>query len=251
VLGKKKITKAEEAAEQDEPHLHLATPRGRGVDRSGAVGQICGCDDARRREGGVGPALVLQHCVQPHLHAEAARVVLRPELTHPGLVSLMGLPTPPTLTLCVAVFRALCLNPGTDAESSKRVPLKEKVTASAPYSMVLYMLGFRSDTVAVTLKEMVELDAGSAGASANRCSTASSAVALGGNTTPKASTRTVMRLGFFWIRTGEEKQGSRAGVHWWGGESVRIGRQRDSMAYQTVQILGRQNMSEAAYPLPP
>jgi hypothetical protein len=51
-LGKKKITKAEEAAQQDEPHLRLAAPRGRGVDRSGAVGQICGCDDARRREGG-------------------------------------------------------------------------------------------------------------------------------------------------------------------------------------------------------
>jgi hypothetical protein len=58
-------------------------------------------------------------------------------------------------------------------------------------------VGFRSDNVAVTLKEMVELDAGSAGASANRCSMASSTVALGGNTMPKASTRTVMRLGFF------------------------------------------------------
>jgi hypothetical protein len=54
----------------------------------------------------------------------------------------------------------------------------------------------------------------------------------------------------FWIRTGEEKQGSRAGVHG-GGESVRIGRQRASMAYRTVQIAGRQNMSEAAYPLEP
>jgi hypothetical protein len=63
----------------------------RGVDRSGAVGQICGCDDARRREGGVGSALVLEHRVQPHLHAEAARVVLRPKLTHPGSGQLDGL----------------------------------------------------------------------------------------------------------------------------------------------------------------
>jgi hypothetical protein len=30
---------------------------------------------------------------------------------------------------------------------------------------------------------------------------------------------------------------------------VRIGRQRVCMAYRTVQIAGRQNMSEAAYPL--
>jgi hypothetical protein len=41
-------------------------------------------------------------------------------------------------------------------------------------------LGRPLQLVPRTLKEMVELDAGSAGASANRCSTASSAVALGG-----------------------------------------------------------------------
>jgi hypothetical protein len=191
---------------------------GEGVDRSGAVGQICGCNDARRREGGVGLALVLEHRVQPSRISTPKLPVsfsTRNSPT-PGLVSLMGLPTPPTLTLCVAVFCALCLNPGTDAESSKQVPLKKKVTASAPYSMDRYMLGFLSDTVAVTLKEMVELDAESVGASTN-CSTAASVVALGENTMPKASTRTVMRLGFFWIRTGEEKQGSRAGVHRGGG----------------------------------
>jgi hypothetical protein len=33
-----------------------------------------------------------------------------------------------------------------------------------------------------------------------------------------------------------------------GEESAHIGRQRDSMAYRTVQIAGRQNMSEAGYP---
>jgi hypothetical protein len=145
----------------------------------------------------VGPALVLEHRVQPHLHAEAACVVLRLELTHPGPGQLDGLAHAADSHALCRRLPCLVLDPGTDAESSKQVPLKEKVTASTPYSMDRYMLGFRSDTVAVTLKEMVELDAGSAGASANRCSTASSAVALGGNTMPKASTRTVMRLGFF------------------------------------------------------
>jgi hypothetical protein len=83
---------------------------------------------------------------------------------------------------------------------------------------------------------MVELDAGSAGASANRCSTTLSVVALGGNTMSKASTRTVMRLGFFGSEQ-ERKNKDRervciGGVE--GGESVRIGRQRASMAYRTV-----------------
>jgi hypothetical protein len=134
----------------------------------------------------VGPALVLEHRVQPSRISTPKLPVLFSARNSPtpGLVSLMGLPTPPTFTLRVAVFRALCLNPGTDAESSKQVPLKEKVTTSTPYSMDRYMLEFRSDTVAVTLKEMVELDAESVGASTN-CSTAASAVALGGNTMPK------------------------------------------------------------------
>jgi hypothetical protein len=42
---------------------------------------------------------------------------------------------------------------------------------------------------------------------------------------------------------------------WWGrcvgGESVRIGRLRDSRAYWTVEIVGRQNKAETAYPLEP
>jgi hypothetical protein len=36
-----------------------------------------------------------------------------------------------------------------------------------------------------------------------------------------------------------------------GGESVRIGRLRDSKAYWTVEIVGRQNQAEATYPLEP
>jgi hypothetical protein len=36
-----------------------------------------------------------------------------------------------------------------------------------------------------------------------------------------------------------------------GGESARIGRLRDSRAYWTVEIVGRQNKAEAAYPLEP
>jgi hypothetical protein len=98
--------------------------------------------------------------------------------------------------------------------------------------------------VAVTLKEMVELDAGSAGASANRCSTASSAVALGGGEHQDGDEARV----FF---GSEEKYRSRAGVRIGegGGGRVRIGRQRVCTAYRTVQIAGRQNMSGAAYPL--
>jgi hypothetical protein len=37
----------------------------------------------------------------------------------------------------------------------------------------------------------------------------------------------------------------------WGGESLRIRRLRDSKAYWTVEIVGRQNQAEAAYPLEP
>uniref|UniRef100_A0A0A8ZCG6 Uncharacterized protein n=1 Tax=Arundo donax TaxID=35708 RepID=A0A0A8ZCG6_ARUDO len=44
----------------------------------------------------------------------------------------MGLSTPPTVTWNVAVFLALLSNAGTVADSSKRVPLKEKATASGP-----------------------------------------------------------------------------------------------------------------------
>jgi hypothetical protein len=36
-----------------------------------------------------------------------------------------------------------------------------------------------------------------------------------------------------------------------GGESVRIGRLRDSKVYWTVEIVGRQNQADAAYPLEP
>jgi hypothetical protein len=43
--------------------------------------------------------------------------------------------------------------------------------------------------------------------------------------------------------------GSRAGVR--GGESARIGRERDSRAYWTVEIVGRQNKAEAGYPIEP
>jgi hypothetical protein len=51
--------------------------------------QLERADDDERALGG--PALVLEHRVQPHLHAEAARVVLRPELAHPGPGQLDGL----------------------------------------------------------------------------------------------------------------------------------------------------------------
>jgi hypothetical protein len=99
--------------------------------------------------------------------------------------------------------------------------------------------------VAVTLKEMVELDAGSAGASANRCSTASSAVAsVGGEHQDGDEARFFLDPN----RRGKTRMASGC-THRGGG--VRIERQRASMAYRTVQIAGRQNMSETAYPLPP
>jgi hypothetical protein len=58
----------------------------------------------------VGPALVLEHRVQPSRISTPKLPVSFSARNSPtsGLVSLMGLPTPPTLTLCVAVFRALC-----------------------------------------------------------------------------------------------------------------------------------------------
>jgi hypothetical protein len=43
--------------------------------------------------------------------------------------------------------------------------------------------------------------------------------------------------------------GLRVGVH--GGESARIGRERDSRAYWTVEIVRRQNKAETGYPLEP
>jgi hypothetical protein len=91
--------------------------------------------------------------------------------------------------------------------------------------------------LAVTLKEMVELDAGSAGASANRCSTTSSTVALGGGEHQDGDEARV----FF---GSEEKQGSRAGVRIGGeggecasddrGSVWRIGRSR-SLEGRTCQ----------------
>jgi hypothetical protein len=36
-----------------------------------------------------------------------------------------------------------------------------------------------------------------------------------------------------------------------GGESARIGRERDSRAYWTVEIVGRRNKAEAGYPIEP
>jgi hypothetical protein len=82
-----------------------------------------------------------------------------------------------------------------------------------------------------------------AGASANRCSTASSAVALGGGEHQDGDEARV----FFWIRGKDRERVYASGEG--GGGRVRIGRQRVCMAYRTVQIAGRQNMSEAAYPL--
>jgi hypothetical protein len=81
-------------------------------------------------------------------------------------------------------------------------------------------LGRPLQLVPRTLKEMVELDAGSAGANANRCSTASSAVALGGGEHQDGDEARV-----FLIRG---KQGSRAGV--------RIGGREES-AHRTTECL--------------
>jgi hypothetical protein len=249
-LGKKKITKAEEAAEQDEPHLRLAAPRGRGVDRSGVVGQICGCDDTRRREGGVGPALVLEHRVQPHLHAEAARVVLRPELTHPGPGQLDGLAhAVDSHALCRRLPR-LVLEP----RHGHRV-----VEASAVEGECHDERAVLDGPVHVGVPERhrggdVEGDDG-----VRR--------RVGGRQREPLQHGVVGRgLGQEHHAEGEHQDGDEARVFLdpnrrgktriasgcaLGGESVRIGQQRDSMAYRTVQIAGRQNMSEAAYPLPP
>jgi hypothetical protein len=182
--------------------------------------------------------------------AEVARVVLRPELTHPGPGQLGGLAhAADSHALCRRLPR-LVLEP----RHGRRV-----VEAGAVEGEGHGERAVLDGPVHVGVSERhrggdVEGDGGvrgSMGASANRCSTASSAVALGGNTTPKASTRTVMRLGFFGSEQ-ERKNKDRERVCIGGeGESVRIGRQRDSMAYRTVQIAERQNMSEAAYPLPP
>ena len=85
-----------------------------------------------------------------------------------------------------------------------------------------------------------------AGASANRCSTASSAVALGGGEHQDGDEARVFLIrGKTRIASGCTHRGEG------GGRRVRIGRQSVCMAYRTVQIAGRQNMSEAAYPLPP
>jgi hypothetical protein len=199
----------------------------------------------------VGPALVLEHRVQPHLHAEAACVILRPELTHPGPGQLDGLAhAADSHALCRRLPR-LVLEPWhgrrvVEAGAVEGEGHGERAVLDGPVHVGVPERHRGGDVEGdggvrrrVGGRQREPLQHGVVGRG------------LGREHHAEGEHQDGDEARVFWIRTGEEKQGSQAGVHLGGGESVRIGRQKASMAYRTVQITGRQNMSESAYPLPP